>query len=555
MKIALASSLLVVTSLGAAHAGGLFLPGSGAVSASRGGAAVASADDGEALSINPAGLAKTQGTTLTISLELVRYFMSFSRRGQYDPSTNPNFQPPYAGEDYATVENDPSPPLGIAKFQPIPVVAVVSDLGGAVPGLHLALGIYAPTGYPFRDMTAGYKFPIAGDTNANLDAAPPASRYDILTQESRLLLPTIAASYRILPELDVGARFTAGNFQSKTQVAVWGTPGNVEERVTEDSLFTADIKDSFIPAFGLGVTYRPTPWLELGASYASSLVLKAKGSATSAKGPDVDAGRVIGPVPDEMSVCETGGTFEAQRACISLQLPQTATIGARYKFLDERGQLRGDIELNLGWENWGKRCATDDNGQFVDPECTAPGQYRVVIDSGLYINNQFEQPLEKNYNNYNLQDTYAARLGGSYIIPLAEDADASKVIVRGGLAYDSRAAKDGWLRAALDGADRTTMTVGGALRTRRWELSVGAGYVYEGTSTNEGANADGSDCNPTLNALGCNGDSSQRPLDARRGPDPTNPLLQPAFQFENPYNQGSFASHYILLMLGFTTWF
>ena len=40
-----------------ALAGGLFVPGSGAVSTSRAGAAVASTDDGEALSINPAGLA------------------------------------------------------------------------------------------------------------------------------------------------------------------------------------------------------------------------------------------------------------------------------------------------------------------------------------------------------------------------------------------------------------------------------------------------------------------------------------------------------------------
>lgn len=553
--ITIASSLLVVTSLGAAHAGGVFLPGSGAVSGSRAGAAVASADDGEALSINPAGLAKATGTTITVSLELVRYFMSFTRRGTYDDSTNPNFQPPYAGDSYATVHNDPSPPLGIGKFQPIPVVAVVSDLHGVVPGLHVAIGIYAPTAYPFRDMTAGYKFPVAGDANANLDAAPPASRYDILTQESRMLLPTIAAAYRILPELDVGARFTAGNFQSKTQVAVWGTPGNVEERVSEDSLFTADIKDSFVPAFGFGATYRPTPFLELGANYSSSLVLKAKGTARSAKGPGVDAGRAIGPVPDDMSVCQTGGTFEAQRACISLQLPQSVTIGGRYKFLDTTGQLRGDIELNLGWENWGKRCKTDADGQFVDPECTAPGQYRVVIDSGLYVNDVFQQPLEKNYNNYNLQDTYAVRLGGSYIIPLDETPDPNRVVVRGGLGYDTSAAKDGWLRAALDGADRTTFTLGAAYHTKRWELSVGGGFIYEGTTTNAGAKADGSDCNPTLQSLGCNADGSQRPLDQRQGPDPTNPLLQPSFQFENPYNQGSFDSHYILLMLGFTTWF
>ena len=58
----------------AAHAGGLFLPGSGATSTSRAGAAITSADDGEALSVNPAGLAKTKGWTITISTAFIRYF-------------------------------------------------------------------------------------------------------------------------------------------------------------------------------------------------------------------------------------------------------------------------------------------------------------------------------------------------------------------------------------------------------------------------------------------------------------------------------------------------
>src|SRR5688572_3373927 len=115
-SLVVAVPLLVTT----AHAGGLFLPGSGATSTSRAGAAVASADDGEALSINPAGLAKTTGTTITISTTFIRYFMEFTRRGNYDTTSNGD---PYEGMPYPTIENDPKPPLGIAKFQPIPVVA------------------------------------------------------------------------------------------------------------------------------------------------------------------------------------------------------------------------------------------------------------------------------------------------------------------------------------------------------------------------------------------------------------------------------------------------
>src|SRR5689334_23050775 len=89
-----------------ALAGGLFVPGSGVISASRAGAAVASADDGEALSVNPAGLAKSRGFTLTISSTFIQYYMSFARRGTYDAISDTE---PYVGQPYATVENDPKP--------------------------------------------------------------------------------------------------------------------------------------------------------------------------------------------------------------------------------------------------------------------------------------------------------------------------------------------------------------------------------------------------------------------------------------------------------------
>src|SRR5690606_28508241 len=197
-----------------------------------------------------------------------------------------------------------------------------------------------------------------------------------------------------LPELDVGLRFTAGRLQSKTTVAVWGTPYNVEEDIEKDALFTADVTDGFIPAFGVGATYRIGPSIELGANYTSPVVIRAKGSAQSVRGPAVDTSRQVGPVPDDQALCEPGGTMEAQRACISLQLPQTATIGGRYKIYDGTGEtednVKADIELNATWENWGKRCDFSDTG-IVGSDCTAPGQYRVQIDAGLYTGGMFQQ--------------------------------------------------------------------------------------------------------------------------------------------------------------------
>jgi hypothetical protein len=164
----------------------------------------------------------------------------------------------------------------------------------------------------------------------------------------------------------------------------------------------------------------------------------------------------------------------------------------------------------------------------------------------------FSQPLEVNFVNLGLRDTYSFRLGGSFHLPLGA---VREVVLRGGVAYDTAAAKPGFLRASFDGASRVTTAIGGAYHTRRWELNAGAAVVLEGTQTNPGASPDGSDCNPTRTTLSCPGTTGPRPLDERQGPDPTNPLLTPENQFENPFNQGSIKSHYLMFMLGFSTWF
>lgn len=549
-ELVIVGSLLVPA---AAQAGGLFLPGSGAISTARAGAAVASADDGEALSINPAGLAKTTGTTITVSAALIYYSMEFTRRGSYDPeSMNPA---PYDGQAYPTIKNDPKPPLGIGPVQPVPVIAIVSDLGGRVKGLHLAAGLYAPNAYPFRDMSGGYVF------NGDFNRPPPPTRYDIVNQEAAVLFPSLAASYRITPELDVGVRLSYGFADLKSTVAVWGNPANVEEDVKQDALFTAHAKDNFVPAAGIGLTWRPTPNLEFGAVYNSAADINATGTATSENGPSVALNQqpiVIGPSAVGAARCAEGGTFAEQKACIGLQLPMSANVGARYKLLDKDGGLKGDLELNVGWEHWGKRCAVDKSGLYTDTNCVSPGQYRVVVDAAAYVDlnadgklteDEIALTLKDNFVEHKLKDTFSVRLGGSYVIPTNSSPKAPKVILRGGVGYDSRAAETGWLRADIDGASRITTTVGAAYRTQKWELDIGGGAILEGTNTNDG------NCNPTPSALGCVGDGSNRPIDQRQGPDPINPVITPAQQFENPVTQGTYKSNYVLFMLGFSTWF
>jgi long-subunit fatty acid transport protein len=512
-----------------AEAGGLLLPGTGAISTSRAGAAVASADDGEALALNPAGLAKAKGTTITATTAIIGYSMEFTRRGTYDAIASEDV--PYEGQAFPTIKNDPDLPLGIGSYQPVPVIAIVSDLGGRIPNLHVAAGLYAPNAYPFRDMTGDYQF------NGDFNAPPPPTRYDVMKQEAAIIAPSLGVAYSILPNLDVGARFSWGIANVKSTVAIWGSPGNFEEFVKADSTITVDASDSFVPIFGVGATFRPTPAIELGLNYTSQATVHAKGGAKAEKGPNVDLNGtpiVIGPSPDADARCETGGTFDEQKACLDFALPMSVTLGGRYKFLGSDGRMKGDLELNVGWENW--------SADLVST-------YQVNVDAFVYVDDEPQLGLKPNEIRHEFKDVFTFRAGGSYILPAGDN----EVIIRGGAGYDTQTAKPGWLRADIDGAARFTVAAGAAYKMKRIQFDAGFGVILEGSPSNPGA------CNPTptpeIIRPGCASDGTEQTLDDRKGPDPINPLVVPMSQLESPINQGDFKSRYLMFMLGMSTWF
>lgn len=540
-----------------AVAGGLMLPGAGAISTSRAGAAVASTDDGEAVVLNPAGIAKAHGTMITLSATLIQYAMEFQRRGTYDAVEGESY--PFAGQPFNAVKNDVSPPLGIGSLQPIPVVAVVSDLGNAVPGLHLGFGLYAPNSYPFRDLctelaTGCQKYAFKTDPNADFSTPPSAARYDIMKQEAAIILPSLVVAYRVLPTLDVGLRLSAGQATLKSTTSLWSTLGpNYEEDPKKDGTITVDAKDSFVPAYGLGVTFRPTPNIELGANFASELDVHAKGTAVSQLGPGAGVPGLevrIVPVNDAVARCATGGTPEELKACVDLATPMNLQVGGRYIFLDAAGKPKGDVELDVDWEHWGKSCSEAD---LLDGKCTSPSDYRVVVDATTAVmlptGPIAGPPLHDSLVEHGLKDTFGVRLGGSYRIPVGaprDDGESNQLIVRGGLGYDSAAAKTGWLRADFDGAARTTVTIGASYRMRRFEVTLGGGAILESPS-NPNVGGGAAPCNPTATMQSCPGG------EVHQGPDPINPTSET--QAESPITQGDYKSHYLLFMLGASTWF
>lgn len=526
-----------------AAGGGFFIPGQGPISTARGGAAVASAQDGEAISLNPAGIANTTGTVVQIGVVGLDYSMSFTRAGTYEPVTGESL--PYADQPYPTVTNMAKPQFGIGSHQPLPVIAVVSDLGNRIDGLRAGFAIFPPQSYPFRNMntvngkpyyTVGangrYGFPSFGD-------APPPSRYDAIYQDAEVVLPSLAVAYRALPNLDFGARVSSGIASLKAAAALWGQT-NYDEWAKADGLLTVDTKDNFVFTYGFGALYRPTSAIEVGANFSGPIHINAQGDAYAATGPEVKVGTAevaVGPVGDNEARCAKGGTASKLKACIDLELPISVQVGGRYKFSDRAGNFRGDIELNLGWEHWGAKC-----DYIKDPHCLNPSDFHLLVDgrASLVSNPEAGVTLSEVILPHGLRDTYAARLGGSYVVPVAGDA----VVIRGGLGYDTAAAKQGWERVDLDGAARTTLAAGASYKLATWSIDAGFGVILEGTRT---ANRN---CNPTTGQAGCNGTGTDAPVENRQGPDPVNPTLIPIRQVENPVNQGTMSSHYLMWMIG-----
>lgn len=530
------AAALFLLAPGIAHAGGLVLPGSGPVSTGRAGASVASIDDPAAIGINPAGLAKIKGTVIHVGTSLIAYHQTVGRLGFYE--NTPDADLPWEGQHMGAVSDDSKPAIGLGPFQAVPVIAVASDLGGKVPGLVIAAGVFAPNAYPTRAMGADYELE---DPNT----PPPPTRYDTLEQKAAVVLPSIALAYTppiLDKKLHVGGRFSFGFADIEARTYVWGL-ANYDEWAGRDGEFSVKVKDGFVPAWGLGLGYEVTPNIEVGAAYQSAIHVQAKGTGTSRTGSGNEFnGTPVTIVPNnDNPLCEAGGTIDAFKACLNLSIPQMATIGGRYIIRDADDRQVADIELNVQWENWGGTVTQDGAERKI-------GDYQVIVD-GIAAVDPGPPPVGLNLQptliRHNLKDTFSVRLGGSYQRPVG----ANTLTVRAGVAHDTAAAKEGWQRADFDGAARWTMAAGASFGMKKVRIDVGAGLVYEGSRTQ------GTDCAPTRIGEGCGPNGEPLPVDERVGPDPVQPTSDAGGQQENPFTRGVITSGYNLLMLGVTTWF
>jgi long-chain fatty acid transport protein len=490
-----------------ATAGGIFAGEAGSQAQSRGGAFVAKADDPSALMHNPAGLAKTTHFAIFAGANIVQFWQSFDRDGVYQNYTDavePG-TPTYQGQEMPEISNSGPP-------QPIPLLAFAGRWGN----LAGAIGLFAPQAYPNRD----YPETV---TTANGMTAPNPARYDIQKQESLAALPSIALAYRITDKLDIGVRGSWGFSTLKATSRLWALP-NTEEDDQKDAVFKLDVKDTFIPAFGAGILFRPTPSLEFGASYSSEVNMAMKGTGTSelksrsgGKGLPIP---VVGPPPDNEALCATGGTMDALKACATILIPQTATVGGRYVWHDGLGREKADIELDVRWENW-----------------SAAKEIHVMVDAKLQtapFSNLNETVL---YHGF--QDVVSTRVGGAYALDVGSGHD--QIVLRGGVGYDTATAPDSWSRLDIDGAARVQIGAGASYQMGAWKFDLGGAGIIE----------------PTRNVTGLDPfdpatESADIDQDDRTNPDPTNPKSFPENQTVHPFNEGKFTSGYVVIATGLT---
>jgi long-chain fatty acid transport protein len=484
---AMVGGLLVCAGGELAHAGGQFVGDTGAQSMQRAGAFVAKADDPSAIFLNPAGIARLTTRQFQIGANLINLNLEFDRFGSYSD-----------GQPYPAVRNNGS-------AQPIPYVGLVWP----IVRFAIGAGIFAPQGYPSRN------FPEQVVTaNGAAQAAP--QRYDSVQQSSQVIFPSLALAYRVTDKLSLGARASWGFGSFDSVTVVQGLP-NPQEDPGDDSTNHLHATDSFIPAAGFGVHYAATEMLELGAVFNTPVAIRAKGSTQTTFGPNLQSlfsgtgGPGIVPVPDAQARCAPGGTPERLAACLDLNLPATASAGARLIARDLAGRERGDVELDLRWENWSN--ASD---------------YRVIVDGqNALLNRRLGDTIVR----HGLQDVFSARVGAAGRM----DAAFAQLELRAGIGYETAAAPPSWTRLDLDGAEHYTGSAGVGVEFDHFRLDFGVAYIV-------------SPLREVRNVA-----IQNTSMQYRLQPDILVPLTGDTPPY-NPLNAGDYKSSYLIGSAGLTTW-
>jgi long-subunit fatty acid transport protein len=415
----------VATAAQPALAGGYYTGVRGARASGRAGAFTARADDLSAVALNPAGLARVDGTLLQVGNRFSYNAYEFTRAPTLDWGNLDNRVPPYV-EFAPTRSQTPWQLLD-------PTLGVASNLG--LRDWGFALAFYPPAG------TQGVEFPIDG-----------GQRYMMVKREALIVNYAASAAYRVDQRFAVGASLQwIAVPKLEYELVFDGNPfgGDANPVSSElDMLAHVEGSDLFTLNATLGAWYRPAPFLELGVS-GQVIPSEIRTNSTLKVTPlSPDFG-------DEVEL--TRDSVPANDVSLTLPLPLTARVGIRYLYPQGPNELF-DVELDVAYETWSnvERFTVQTDGLVANLE----GEN---IDVGVIT-------LEKHW-----RDTVSVHLGGDY------NAIPEQLTVRGGLFYESAVATRSYAHLDFPSGRQMGATLGGSVFVQGVEVALAYEYRHQPT--------------------------------------------------------------------------
>jgi len=427
--------LLAAATLAApAFAGGGYFSGhKGARAAGRGGAFTARADDVSAVTLNPAGLALLEGTTLQASNRFSYNAHFFTRAPTLDWGKAVGGVAPSVG--FATVKNE-------VPWQALdPFIGAVTNLG--LEDWAFALAIFAPPGIGRQ------QFPVDG-----------GQRYMMVSREAIILSYSASAAYRPSETFALGATFSwIAVPKLDYQLVIDGMPSpRAANPVSSDldMLATVSGSDTFTPNATLGAWFRPVSFLELGVS-AQVIPARIETNSTLTLDP-------LSPGISDSDVRLLRNNVPANDVVLSLPLPLTARAGVRYRHLEGAREVF-DVELDVVYETWSKvdKFTLNTNGLVANVVGNRVDIGSIEVDKAW-------------------QDTVSVHLGSDYsLVP-------DTFTLRGGLFYESAVAAPEYANVDFVSGQQLGGGLGFSLFAAGLEVALA--YEFRQQLTNRIAEAD-----------------------------------------------------------------
>ncbi len=414
--------------------GGYYQGALGPRAAGRGGAFVARADDVTAVSINPAGLADLDESTIQIGNQFSYNSYDYTRAPTIDYGQSPT---PTQPTTFAKVHN------GTPWQAALPFIGGSSRLG--LRDWAFALAAFAPPGISRE------QFPQDG-----------GQRYMMVNRQAIILDVAASAAWKYHDLFGVGVTLewiTVPRLDYSLVINANPAPGAANPvSSTEDILAQTSGSDWATFNAIVGAWLRPTPSLEFGlagqilpASIVTHSTLDLTGLAFNADGTKV--------LPSITTARNGGAPDSARDVTVKLPLPLMVRAGGRYRH-QTGGRELFDLELDVEYETWSRANAftVDSNGLVA----TAGSQH---VPIGTIT-------VPKQWN-----DVFSVKLGGDFnLVP-------ERWTLRAGVYYETAASPAAYSNVDFPAGAQLGAALGASLLLGRAEVALTYQLRYQPSVT------------------------------------------------------------------------